>query len=624
MKIVCNVDRTPHKEKPAGQQIAIIQTESAKPEEIDVQSLFNIILSGGTFRPAAINGNSDKGFLSQQIIAIDIDNSTDKKPIEPADRIAPEQAISRAEKKGLHVNFCYPTFSDSKALRKYRLLFLLDVPIYDRALRDRIADFMAGLYNPAADSKCTNPSRLFFGTDRAAILEDTDHINSLDSIISLLPDEVPKKKPQKATEPRKRGTLYTKPCTPHKNGNIGLIRQGNVEELRKRLGHKKTKVFDNTEDFLKYVYSLDVGELLEVGTPKSFSCIFHTDNSPSASIFTTESGNQCYHCFSCGVTMNIKQIIEELINATSEYKSLEFIKAIYNLSVKETSWSIEQKANIDSIINCMTSTAGNGFTDICPTAAKTTRNASYIYLTILNIAKNNIRPEKVSDENIVFPMSIRQLAKATGKSSIDKVSKYVKMLLFHEMLEIVPDEKLPEEVLRIANAKRTGEKHCHTNFYQIPSWVYKRTQLIEKQGQRWKNQNYRLNGISYELFYRNESPEMALKLFPQTATYTTKAGEQIQKNTTKRADDLTLLLSDILLHQIEKSGYTTEAAVITEAGRRKGYKLAEIQLKRSVNEILDTYSLEKIRANKITKEKYGIDTKGYPLIIIHTEEKGER
>ena len=61
-----------------------------------MQDLFGVICSGGSFRTAAISGNSDKGFISQQLFAVDIDNAKDKAPIPEADRLTPEQAIDRA------------------------------------------------------------------------------------------------------------------------------------------------------------------------------------------------------------------------------------------------------------------------------------------------------------------------------------------------------------------------------------------------------------------------------------------------------------------------------------------------------------------------------------------------
>lgn len=621
---MCNIDRTQYRAKPEPEQIRKIQCNLETPQEIDVQDLFGVICSGGSFRAAAINGKSDSGFLSQQIFGADIDNDTSE-----AERLTPEQAIDRARSAGLTPNFIYPTFSDKKELRKFRVLFLIDVPIIETELRNRIADYVTDVFGTAADSKCRNPARLFFGTDKPPILTDTKKINRLEDIIALLPN-VPKTEPIKTTKIRKVGTLYAD--TQKRTGrasNIELIQAGNVDELRKRLGYKKPKTFDNSESFLKYVYTeLSIAKLLEIKTPRGFCCIFHDDRSPSANIFTDKYGMQRYMCHKgkkesepdCIAShgLNIKQVIEILMGAKSEYRAFEFIKAIYNLEVLETEWSIEQKTNIDSIIQLMTATGGESFANNCPTAAKTTKYATLIFMQVLNIARNNIYPQKEpTEENIIFPMSIRQLARACGKSSIDKVSKYLKMLIYHRMIEIVPDEEIPNHLLVKAYTTK-GENHHHTNFYRIPSWVKERLNLIDVQGQRWKKYNYRLMAISYEMFYRGDEKEkeMARILYPQTATYTTRAGETKERTTTKKSDKNTEILTLILLEQIKENRYTTESKVIEQASRKIGYRIAETQLKKSINEIMDIYGLKKIRANKAIKEQFEMCSNGYPLIII--------
>ena len=108
---------------------------------------------------------------------------------------------------------------------------------------------------------------------------------------------------------------------------------------------------------------------------------------------------------------------------------------------------------------------------------------------------------------------------------------------------------------------------------------------------------------------------MAKMLYPQTATFKDKNGKEIQRTTTEKADELTMVLAEILLDQIEQSGYTTEANVIKVATDKTSRKMADTQIKRSVNEMMDAYGLQKIRANKAIKQEYGINGNGYPLII---------
>ena len=216
-------------------------------------------------------------------------------------------------------------------------------------------------------------------------------------------------------------------------------------------------------------------------------------------------------------------------------------------------------------------------------------------------------------------MSIRQLAKASGKSSIDKVSKYLKMLIYHKMLEIVPDEEIPQQFLNKAIKQRGSDKHRHTNFYSIPSWVIKRIQLIESQGQKWKENNYRLNGISYEMFYRAEGQKVASELFPQYSKIHTSTGKVIERTTTKKSDQLHEEIQAIILGLITEKGYCTEAEVIAEAGRSK--KTTDIQIKRSLTDIMACNCLKKSRATNELKARFGIkaDRYSHPMIIYPEE-----
>jgi len=45
------------------------------------------------------------------------------------------------------------------------------------------------------------------------------------------------------------------------------------------------------------------------------------------------------------------------------------------------------------------------------------------------------------------------------------------------------------------------------------------------------------------------------------------------------------------------------------------YITTEVQIKKSLKEILDSYGLKRIRANKIIKEQFGMIGDGYPFII---------
>lgn len=46
------------------------------------------------------------------------------------------------------------------------------------------------------------------------------------------------------------------------------------------------------------------------------------------------------------------------------------------------------------------------------------------------------------------------------------------------------------------------------------------------------------------------------------------------------------------------------------------YDVTDTQIKRCLNEIMDSYGLKKVKANKVLKEQYNIKSDGYPNIII--------
>ena len=115
--------------------------------------------------------------------------------------------------------------------------------------------------------------------------------------------------------------------------------------MRTVLAHEPIE-FGTKNEFWDYIYSeLDIAELIDIDNPRSFCCILHEDHNHSANIFTTKNGVQKYRCCSENLTLNIKQLIEMLGDFKSEYKAIQFIMDIYNLSIKESQWSIEKKAN---------------------------------------------------------------------------------------------------------------------------------------------------------------------------------------------------------------------------------------------------------------------------------------
>lgn len=609
------------KDKPQGKQCGWVQ-KSLTQANITIENLADALVHGASFKPGVLaGGNKAENWIEQQLFGLDFD-----------DGIRIEEVYNKVISLGITPCFMYTTFSHKEEHHKFRMIFCNDTVITDGNIRDKLQATLMGIIG-GIDEVCFNRDRLFFGGKGHTVLyPDYDTRINAESIIEkywnaefeqYISNAKPKSKKKKDSTAgiKNKGTDTVKERPTYENLNVKAIKEHDIEYLRKVLAHDPIE-FENKNEFWDYIYSeLDIAELIDIDDPRSFCCVLHDDHNPSANIFTTQNGVQKYRCCSENLTLNIKQLIELLGDFKSEYKAIQFIMNIYNLSIKESQWSIEQRENIDLMISNITL---NKFKELCPQADKNIKYAKDTFLMMLSIARNNIYSEKFSnnDGEIVFYVTNKKLADYLGKGNsqkkIDKVSKYIKMLIYHDLIRILDDEQIPKELLFKAikysgTDKRQGN---HVSFYAIPSWVIQQLSTIENNGVRWKEKGYRIAGVSFDMFYRSEGFDVAASIYPQYKKKKNEYGEIINRTTTKASDERTLKISEVILQCIQRKGYCTEKEVVYILGNKYRYEVTETQIKRSLNEIMDLYGLKKVKANKALKEQYHIKSDGYPNIII--------
>lgn len=618
IKIKCTFSSLRFKNKPDSDGARKVQCD-LKPTNITIKDLSDALVHGASFRPGVLYGRSKNDWKEQQLYGLDFDHNT-----------TIEEKYNKAIMLGIKPCFMYTTFSHSEEEHKFRMVFCNDKVITDGNYRDKLQATLMGVMEDA-DPVCRNRDRLFFGGKGHTVLyPDYDTRINAESIIEkywnddfeqYISNAKPKSKKKKdgtAAGIKNKGTDTAKERFTYENLNVKAIKEHDIEYLRKVLAHDPIE-FENKNEFWDYIYSeLDIAELIDIDDPRSFCCVLHDDHNPSANIFTTQNGVQKYRCCSENLTLNIKQLIELLGDFKSEYKAIQFIMNIYNLSIKESQWSIEQRENIDLMISNITL---NKFKELCPQADKNIKYAKDTFLMMLSIARNNIYSEKFSnnDGEIVFYVTNKKLSEYLGKSNsqkkIDKVSKYVKMLVYHDLIRILDNDQIPKELLKNALKYTNGNKN-RANFYAIPSWVIQQLSTIENNGVRWKEKGYRIAGISFDMFYRSEGFDVAASIYPQYKKKKNEYGEIVDRSTTKASDERTLKISEIILQCIQRKGYCTEKEVVYILGNKYRYEVTETQIKRSLNEIMDLYGLKKVKANKVLKEQYHIKSDGYPNIII--------
>lgn len=562
------------KDKPQGKQCGWVQ-KSLIQVNTTIENLADALVHGASFKPGVLSGgNKAENWIEQQLFGLDFD-----------DGIRIEEAYNKVISLGITPCFMYTTFSHKEEHHKFRMIFCNDTVITDGNIRDKLQATLMGIIG-GIDEVCFNRDRLFFGGKGYTVLHpDYDiRINAeaiiekywnddFEQYISNAKPKSKKKKDSTATGIKNKDTDTVKEHTTYENLNVKAIKEHDIEYLRKVLAHDPIE-FENKNEFWDYIYSeLDIAELIDINDPRSFCCVLHDDHNPSANIFTTQNGVQKYRCCTENLTLNIKQLIELLGDFKSEYKAIQFIMNIYNLSIKESQWSIEQRENIDLMISNITL---NKFKELCPQADKNIKYAKDTFLMMLSIARNNVYSEKFSNDDgeIVFFVTNKKLADYLGKGNsqkkIDKVSKYIKMLIYHDLIRILDDEQIPKELLFKAikysgTDKRQGN---HVSFYAIPSWVIQQLSTIENNGVRWREKGYRIAGVSFDMFYRSEGFDVAASIYPQYKKKKNEYGEIVNHTTTKASDERTLKISEVILQCIQRKGYCTEKEVVYILGNK--------------------------------------------------------
>lgn len=161
--LTLNIDTVSYKQKPDKKQVGIIQKRiGGCKRNITIEELIQAIESGMSFKAAALNGNKNADWESQQVFALDIDN--DDASIKKYGLLTPEEACKRFADLGVPPAFYYESFSSTEERPKFRLIFIIRNPVTDIRIRNAIQLALMTIM-PEADKACKDLSRLFFGTN---------------------------------------------------------------------------------------------------------------------------------------------------------------------------------------------------------------------------------------------------------------------------------------------------------------------------------------------------------------------------------------------------------------------------------------------------------------------------
>lgn len=351
---------------------------------------------------------------------------------------------------------------------------------------------------------------------------------------------------------------------------------------------------------------------------ENIKCPFHSDETPSASVFTSNTGEILFHCHAC--TIGTRNVVGLYMAHTGKgwKKSVEDLAKMIGIKVVETEFEREQFQKYRDNRHYLEQDLETLLPNTEHFIGKYGRK---MYLRYFNDKgeTNVLKEEFQYKKHNVFFVSYRAIAKEMGKKSMLAVQNTVVLLNTLGILERVPEECIPEELKKRAEIERKtlqdelrqqgekGKKRAEAvrliNFYIVTNWN-DNAYLIEQNAAIMKEQKYSVmkhnNKIAIEKMLGKEA---AQRVFPDN------------RKVPKRFNAVLERLKTEIELSIKEKGYAIGEEIarmqirIKTNKKNKVVPLAEKEdvLKRAV--FTDKrYQIIKIRSNQKKKE-YGYKQK---------------
>lgn len=182
-KVKLHIDTISYKEKPQRVEYSLmkprLQNENTI-QEITLTELMEKIRQGYAISPAVMKGGyANNNWYQQSLFMIDIDNNRKDIPI-----LEVRQALEICRINNIMPVFYYYTYSHTKDVPKYRLVFLMEKTIIDNNVRSRLMSTFTELF-PQSDVACKNSDRIFLGTNKQVIPCDLNSCIAINNIFRL-------------------------------------------------------------------------------------------------------------------------------------------------------------------------------------------------------------------------------------------------------------------------------------------------------------------------------------------------------------------------------------------------------------------------------------------------------
>ena len=647
MKIQCMLDKVNYKEKPKGMEIAKITKRLAVSKtEIEIEDLAKSLSTGCTFKASLMGGTKEADWIQSQLFSLDFDDGTTIK-----------KELSKCREINILPVFMYTSFSHTSEHHKFRMVFCANEVINDYNIAKQLQLTLMSIFNNC-DEKCKNLSRIFFG-GKSLVYEGYENRINIKEILEKYPIEIDnneilnKSKNNKIkkiapnnymnkvniTECDKyikaiqnldsemlRKLIITRLYTQgvfsglididlNKSNSISPIFLQDISPIKNKTFNDIILVKNRAElygviDHINMFYILglpdDIGETL-------FNCILpkHDDYEPSAHIIVVKDDIPVYKCFGCGFTGGLLKLIQHIAHC-SVSKSINFIKDVFNIQLEYSDWQKEKldmlEANKDYLLS-------GKMEYEYPKLFKRIKKKINRLIILIDFAEKNLYDETANDnDEAVFFISLTKLMQVFDIRSKDSVNNDITLFALLNLINKLSEENIPINLLNKAkhiSAKNKFKKIA--NYYTIPSYDYDNLDISENNSKLLEENNFTMKGLSKEWILRTFGEITCNRIYPQYKF-------ENSKGTSEKSNDRTFDIIKIIFQILESQNYVLEKDVTDILRKQYGKYVIEVQIKRSLQEILDGYGLKRLRCNKAIKDEFNVQSNGYPFIIIRDED----
>lgn len=342
-------------------------------------------------------------------------------------------------------------------------------------------------------------------------------------------------------------------------------------------------------DYIKTFYNI------EGNNPKSFKCICHNDNNPSANVFKANGGIWLYCCRSNSCDFKIGNIVQLVAykENVSRHKALRIICHNLGIIYEENQ---EHKLLLEDNLHTLKDIEYSH-----PDLYKCVRRYIRTLVLLHYIAIDNL--EYTNENNgFVFSGSTRYLASILGRADKKTTGEDINYLALLEMIKKVDINSVSKSYQKmILQYRDDNNQYRHINLYSIP--IHNQITLNHSNdiAKMIKEKGLRKKDFSYETIANAFGTEIADKVFPQV------------KNS--RVKPLERKLLEAIEKSLDSFGFFTLQKV-KEYFYSMGWRFSEKTYIRQLPQIVELFNLKKIKATNELKEKYNIPSKGYPYIYV--------